>query len=237
MKKKSNAWVTISDLMAGVLAIVMLLLVVSVLQQVYAHAKHLEIQNRQEKEIEAINYVIDNQKKQANKILKQIQQMFAERKLDDLLHVDFDEFKIMLKEGLFMIGSACIRSEVKEALSLTRQYLNDYFIKNPIGLIQIEGHTDDRPVAQPVINYQKFCTVYDDNYTLSAARAREAMRSIWITSPDYQNRIIVAGFGSSRPIDKYLSNDPVQRRVEITFTFPSLQDIKTIKISKDDIKE
>ena len=229
MKKKSNEWVTISDLMAGVLAIVMLLLVLSVLQQIYAHAKHLEIQKKQEKEIVAIKYIIEEQKKQATEVLKKIERMFAERKLEDILHVDFENFKIMLKEGLFMIGSACIKSEIKEALSLTNQYLNEYFMKNSIGLVQVEGHTDDRPVAQPVINYRKFCTVYDDNYTLSAARAREAMLSIWSTPPAYQDRIVVAGFGSSRPINAHLKNDPIQRRVEITFTFPTVQDIQMIK--------
>ena len=229
MKKKSNEWVTISDLMAGVLAVVMLLLVISVLQQIYEQAKHKEILRKQEAELTSIKSIIEDQKKQATEVLIKIEKMFGERDLKDLLQVDFDHFKIVLKEGLFLIGSACIRSEVKEALSLTKEHLNEYFQANSIGLIQIEGHTDNRPVNKPVIDYYKFCTVYDDNYTLSAARAREAMRSIWKTPPSYQKRVIVAGFGASRPIPTYSHNDPIQRRIEIAFTFPSVQDIQDIK--------
>ena len=40
MKKKSNEWVSIADLMSGVMAVVMLLLVISVLQNTYAEMKH-----------------------------------------------------------------------------------------------------------------------------------------------------------------------------------------------------
>ena len=228
MKKKSNEWITISDLMAGVLAVVMLLLVVSVLQQIYEQAKHKAILEKQQNEIYLLKATIDEQKKQATEVLKKIEKMFIERNLDDLLQIDLKNFKIMLKEGLFMIGSACIRSEVKDALSLIALHLDQYFNKNPIGLIQVEGHTDNRPVAQPVTNYRKFCTVYDDNYTLSAARAREAMRSIWPKVSKHQNRIVVAGFGSSRSLADHPQNDPTQRRVEISFTFPSMKDLKDV---------
>ncbi|EXE12112.1 putative ompA/MotB [Acinetobacter sp. 983759] len=40
MKDKPSEWVSISDLMAGVMAVVMLLLVMSVLQKTYAELKH-----------------------------------------------------------------------------------------------------------------------------------------------------------------------------------------------------
>ena len=40
MQKKPSEWVSISDLMSGVLAVVMLLLVISVLQKTYAEIKH-----------------------------------------------------------------------------------------------------------------------------------------------------------------------------------------------------
>ncbi len=40
MKDKPNEWISISDLMAGVMAVVMLLLVMSVLQKTYAELKH-----------------------------------------------------------------------------------------------------------------------------------------------------------------------------------------------------
>ena len=30
--------------------------------------------------------------------------------------------------------------------------------------------TDNEPVSKPVTNFARYCTVYDDNYTFSAAR-------------------------------------------------------------------
>ncbi|MGV2404877.1 UNVERIFIED_CONTAM: OmpA family protein, partial [Pseudomonas aeruginosa] len=65
----------------------------------------------------------------------------------------------------------------------------------------VEGHTDNVQVSRPVTDYSKFCTVYDDNFTLSAARAREA-RKLLIALLDEQQakRVIVAGFGDSQPL-------------------------------------
>lgn len=40
MKNKPNEWVSISDLMSGVMAVVMLLLVMSVLQKTWSDIKH-----------------------------------------------------------------------------------------------------------------------------------------------------------------------------------------------------
>ena len=40
MRDKPSEWVSISDLMSGVMAVVMLLLVISVLQKTYAEIKH-----------------------------------------------------------------------------------------------------------------------------------------------------------------------------------------------------
>ena len=42
MKDKPSEWVAVSDLMAGVVAVVMLLLIISVVQQTYAELKLLE---------------------------------------------------------------------------------------------------------------------------------------------------------------------------------------------------
>ena len=70
----------------------------------------------------------------------------------------------------------------------------------------------------PVTNYEKYCTVYDDNYTLSAARAREARKLLINKLTDKEaKRVIVAGYGDSRPLEGVLDNDRRNRRVEIQF--------------------
>ncbi|MNC71994.1 hypothetical protein D3C76_1714910 [compost metagenome] len=80
----------------------------------------------------------------------------------------------------------------------------------------VEGHTDNLPVSRPVTNFEAFCTVYDDNFTLSAARAREA-RKLIVGDLDTTSakRVVVAGYGDSQPILGIAPEDAQQRRIEV----------------------
>jgi chemotaxis protein MotB len=61
--------------------------------------------------------------------------------------------------------------------------------------------------------------VYDDNYTLSAARAREARKAlIGNLDSDTARRIIVAGYGDSSPLAGIDPADARNRRVEVQLT-------------------
>ncbi len=81
-----------------------------------------------------------------------------------------------------------------------------------------QGYTDSLPVNQPVTDFKKFCAVYDDNYTLSAARAREARKLlIGQLSELSSKRVIVAGYGDSHPLANISESDGRNRRVEIVF--------------------
>ena len=62
MKDKPNEWVSISDLMSGVMAVVMLLLVMSVLQKTWSDIKH-----KQE-----MQQGVNSQKVKINKLLENI---------------------------------------------------------------------------------------------------------------------------------------------------------------------
>ncbi|WP_180799790.1 OmpA/MotB family protein, partial [Vibrio parahaemolyticus] len=96
--------------------------------------------------------------------------------------------------------------------------INVFLTKFPLGRVYIEGHTDNQPVKNPVLDFNKYCTVYDDNYTLSAARAREARKLLLSEHLDNnENRIVVAGFGSSNPIDIEDPSSAKNRRVEVRF--------------------
>jgi chemotaxis protein MotB len=209
MKDKPNEWVSISDLMAGVMAVVMLLLVVSVLQQVYLEEKH---QNELESSVAF-------KKKNINKIFDQMNTTFTNLNLADLINFDSTLSKITIKDGIFERGSAKITPTVQAAFEQTQSKIKEFLEIVPNGKIYVEGHTDNIPVARPVIDHSRFGAVYDDNYTLSAARAREARRFI-IGNLDKEevNRVIVAGFGSSKPLNPEKPEDGVNRRVEIRFT-------------------
>ncbi|MNC75912.1 flagellar motor protein MotB [compost metagenome] len=82
----------------------------------------------------------------------------------------------------------------------------------------MEGHTDNIQVSRPVTDFAKFCTVYDDNFTLSAARAREARKLLIETLEAAQaKRVIVAGYGDSQPLPNLDPADEHNRRVEVQF--------------------
>ena len=211
MKEKPNEWVAISDLMAGVMAVVMLLLVVSVLKSTFSEIKYQQelSSERQQKAIE---------RSKLSNMLEDLRRVFIESNADGLVMFDFDAAKITLKDNIFSRGSACIIPEAKVALQSVEGNIKDFLQAFDEGQIYVEGHTDSIPVSHPVTDHKRYCTVYDDNYTLSAARAREA-RKLLIGSLSFKDarRVIVAGYGDSQPVNSDSPEDAENRRVEVNF--------------------
>ncbi len=212
MKDKPNEWISISDLMAGVMAVVMLMLVMSVLQKTYADLKH-----KQEMEQGGAA----QQKRIAN-VLDAIKSSIEEQGADSLISFNINDGRITLKDNIFEKGSACITPLAIQAFKTIETKISVFLQENPRASIYVEGHTDSSPVSRPVIDYARFCTVYDDNFTLSAARAREA-RKLLITHLDeaQSKRIVVAGFGDSHTLKGMQSTDARNRRIEIQFSVQS----------------
>ncbi len=209
MQKKPSEWVSISDLMSGVMAVVMLLLVISVLQNTYAEMKHKqEMENTQQ-----------NQQKKMVSLLKDIESSVSSQGAEDLIEFNLEQGKITLKDNVFARGSACITPTAQQALSNIQDKIAHFLQQSEQAEIFVEGHTDNIPVSKPVTNYQQFCTVYDDNYTLSAARAREARKLLIGTlNNSLSRRIIVAGYGDSQPLKGIPPENAMNRRVEVRFT-------------------
>lgn len=206
MQKKPSEWISIADLMSGVMAVVMLLLVISVLQNTYAEMKHKqEMESSQQNEHQKIATLLED-----------IQSSVAEQGAGDLIDFNLEQSKITLKDNVFARGSACITPKAKTAFSNIEDKITSFLEQSSNARIFVEGHTDNIPVSQPVTDYQRFCTVYDDNYTLSAARAREA-RKLLVGQLDTSiaKRIIVAGYGDSQPINGIAPEDDANRRVEV----------------------
>lgn len=208
MKDKPTEWVSISDLMAGVMAVVMLLLVVSVLQRNFAEIKH-----KQEME-----QGVAAQRKQLSAVLNDLKISLKSEGNDELVSVDISSGKITLRDNVFDRGSACITQQAQNAIYGIESKIAKFLQQNTHGQIVVEGHTDNLPVSGPVTNFVRFCTVYDDNYTLSAARAREARKLlIGEVTDDQARRVIVAGYGDSHPLDSISPSDSKNRRVEVHF--------------------
>lgn len=209
MQKKPSEWISIADLMSGVMAVVMLLLVISVLQNTYAEMKHKQEMESSEQ----------NEHQKIATLLKDIQSSVTEQGAGDLIDFNLEQSKITLKDNVFARGSACITPEAKTAFSNIEDKITSFLQQSSNAKIFVEGHTDNIPVSQPVTDYRRFCTVYDDNYTLSAARAREA-RKLLVGQLDTSiaKRIIVAGYGDSQPIKGIPPEDDANRRVEVRLT-------------------
>lgn len=209
MKDKPNEWVAISDLMAGVLAVVMLMLVMVVLQRQVAEAQHQR--DLQARDAAAGNPVVD--------LLERVKGALGQQDAGHLISVDVASRRITLRDGVFAQGSACVTPAASLAMRAVEGQVEAFLHDHPSGRIFVEGYTDDAPVKRPVTDYARFCTVYDDNFTLSAARAREARRSMLGTlDAASATRIVVAGYGDSRPLADVPPSDSRNRRVEVFFT-------------------
>ncbi len=213
MQKKPSEWVSISDLMSGVMAVVMLLLVISVLQNTYAEMKHKQ-------ELEGGQAA---QRQKVTAMLRDIKQSVSAQGADNLIDFNVEQGKITLKDNVFARGSACITPQAAQAFTSIQDKIATLLMQSSTSIF-VEGHTDNLPVGSPVTNYQQFCTVYDDNFTLSAARAREARKLLIGKLDDVTaKRVIVAGYGDSQPLQGISPEDAKNRRVEVKFTFTPQQ--------------
>ena len=211
MKDKPNEWVSISDLLSGVMAVVMLLLVMSVLQKTWSDIKH-----KQEME-----QGINAQRARVGEMLGSIKTTLDGTANEGLVALDVNSQKITLRDGVFNRGSACIASQASQALATIETQVVRFLTEFRSGQVYIEGYTDNLPVTRPVTNFESFCTVYDDNFTLSAARAREARKFIvGDLAQAFARRVIVAGYGDSQPIPGVAPEDARQRRIEVRFVLP-----------------
>ncbi|GAB5339721.1 OmpA/MotB family protein [Pseudomonas fluorescens] len=217
MKEKPNEWVSISDLMAGVMAVVMLMLVVSVLQNKAAEAAiAVEKQQMEAARQEERSKGDAAQRASLSKLLAAMQSDLQRTGETDLVDIDIQNRRLTLPDNAFARGSACITPEAKGALTLLSARVATFIQDYGQGQVLVEGHTDNLPVSRPVTDYERFCTVYDDNYTLSAARAREARKLlIQALEPQQALRVVVAGYGDSRPKPGVDPASALNRRVEV----------------------
>ena len=195
---KANPVVSISDLMAGVTAAVMLLLVVAVFQSAIVQA--------------------DNEAKKKQGVenaIAEIKNSLAEKTEGVIV----SDSVITLADYSFERGSACLNEDVEAVLKNTiapilAKKLKEY----PNISIQIEGHSDAAKVGKISTNIQKSCALFDDNYSLSAGRAREARKAVLNAvqdDPSISRRIAVVGFGPDRLINPKKPMAAENRRVEI----------------------
>ncbi len=209
MKEKPSEWIAISDLMAGVMAVMMLLLVLAIMQKGASELKYkLELEQSKVQRVDPLK-----------DISLKIKKILNTGNANELIEMDLAHSRLTLRDSVFQKGSACLTEEARIAVQSVQQQLESFLKEHERSKILVEGYTDNLPVNHPVTDFRRFCTVYDDNYTLSAARAREARKAI-VGNMDEATarRIIVAGFGDSSPLPGIDPADARNRRVEVQLT-------------------
>ncbi|ALU91301.1 Type VI secretion OmpA/MotB family [Herbaspirillum rubrisubalbicans M1] len=225
MKESDHVWVAASGLMAALAAVLMVLLVATRAGGTHVVQAALPIQPPPAPAATPAPAAAPTStaRREADGpgltgVLREVQTVFAQQGAANLVAVDTEAGKITLKEGAFRRGSACIEPEARAAFAQVEERIADYLTRNPAGRIYVEGHTDDKPVKAPVTDVRAYCTVYDDNFTLSAARARQArLLLVGHSAPQAARRVIVAGYGDSQPLPGLAASDERNRRVEVRF--------------------
>jgi len=122
-------------------------------------------------------------------ILREINSFISRRNLHENIETELREGRIVLRvEGkvLFDSGSADFLREAAHMLSDIIQIIKD----NPHYDVDIQGHTDNRPINTP-----KFAS----NWELSAIRATTVLRYL-IENGVFEGRLTGTGFADLRPV-------------------------------------
>lgn len=217
MKEKPNEWVSIADLMSGVVAVAMLLFVVAVMQirvgtgSLEACKSLVRASATKTKEVRS----------QVAGILEKVRVSISKQGLESLVEVDIENQKMTFGEGAFDSGSACINPEsYKVFLEVEKQ--TSLLLKTVEEVeIFVDGHADSTPAGDST-DKKKKCAYYNDNYTLSAARANEVRKQLIsrLNNEGLRNRVIVTGYGESRLLVKSDPTSPRNRRVELRIVVP-----------------
>ena len=213
MREKPNPFVSISDLMAGVTAVVMLMLVVMVVRMsVMADAEAKRKQAVEAKRKQGVSHAIEEIRESMGGAFQ---------------NVVVTDSVITLSDAAFERGSACLNESIENTLTQKiAPILSKMMLDHPNISVQIEGHTDNLPVKSISTDIKAKCALFDDNYSLSAGRAREARKAVLAAVQNdkkISRRIAVVGFGPDRLKNPKRPNAAENRRVEIRLIAGSIK--------------
>jgi len=132
-------------------------------------------------------------------ILEEINSFISRKSLEGSIEAEFTEGRIVLRvEGkvLFNSGAADLLPEAAYILSDIVQIIEN----NPQYDVDIQGHTDNRPINTPE---------FASNWELSAIRATTVLRFL-IKNGVFQDRLTATGFADLKPVAS--TNNPEGRR-------------------------
>lgn len=139
-------------------------------------------------------------------VFKEMKSFISKMSLGESVNAEFTEGKIVLRvEGsvLFRSGSADLLPQASHILSDIIQIIQN----NPQYDVDIQGHTDNRPISTP-----KFAS----NWELSAIRATTVLRYL-IENGISGERLTATGFADLRPIASNYSPEGRRKNRRVEF--------------------
>lgn len=192
--RSKGPWLPVADLFSGFVLVLLLMLVISM---VVGQLGQAQVERA---------------------LMEQLRDSLAEFAQQGALDVRINERLIRFRDVSFETGSACLSVVAKRALASLAPTLRDAFAKFPELVVYVEGHTDPRRIA----GVSNRCGYFADNVQLSSLRAANARQYLLVRAglpEQYADRIAVAAYGASRPLNK---NDPYaaeNRRVDLRLSW------------------
>ena len=186
--KKRNYWVSIADLLSGVVLILLLMFVLaSILPQYTQEANRREMMEKIDAAL--IEYINSGQ-----------------------IKVDVESGILEFTAITFPSGSAILTPVAAAAVKDFSSQLKIYMTENPKMEVLVEGHTDPA-VVSAVRNQGGY---FENNVQLSTLRAAN-VRSVLLQNvgQEFAQRIGVAGYGETRLKNKENPLSEENRRIEI----------------------
>ena len=207
METESNEWISIGDLMAGVVAVVIIMFLIAALQ----------------------NSMYFNYQDEISLIKEKLSVLAKELETDENISVDVENMKITMEELSFRSASACLSSEGRTSVETIANSILEIMGELESAYVMMSGHTDSVPVSGATGRRSDLCaSSYSDNIELSIERARVVRDRMLTTVPNsnrlaFREKIGILGVGAMKPLrsleeNALLSNEE-QRRVEIVFDF------------------
>ena len=116
MKEKPSEWIAISDLMAGVMAVMMLLLVLAIMQKGASELKYKQ-------ELEQSKSHLEDPLK---KISQNIKNILNSGNANALIEMDLQHSRLTLRDGVFEKGSACLTPKRRSPYKACRTNLRPF---------------------------------------------------------------------------------------------------------------
>lgn len=135
-------------------------------------------------------------KEQFQELYEKIKKHIEENGLSTKLSVEMHEGEILMRLSdsvLFDSGSASLVSSAMPLMHDIGELLREG--ENSIGMVRIEGHTDNRPISN---------SRYSDNWELSSARAYTVLQYLQQNGMMKQSKLSYTAYGEQRPV---ASND------------------------------